>query len=130
MAHKQHTYKVGDRVRHDTYGNGTVKYVNGRLYAVEFDTNIGRHNCSLLGGPHTKDGHGWWCEKHELTPIPSPRKRDASGRFAAAKKTAKKGVITRMKDRGITKRLEALERQVAEIASSVAVLRTVWWWSR
>ena len=60
----QSKFKVGDRVRDEDFGNGTVKYYSGGYflhYAVEFDkpTNQNVDYC--------KDGHGLWCDESYLT---------------------------------------------------------------
>jgi hypothetical protein len=61
-------FNVGDRVHHETYGNGTVLGVNSGNppIAVEFDNAMGGHDCCLLGTGHGKDNHCWWCRPSEL----------------------------------------------------------------
>jgi hypothetical protein len=52
-------FKVGDRVRHDKYGDGTVKFFEhgDNHYAVEFDKETG---WSHDGGGHCKLNHASW----------------------------------------------------------------------
>lgn len=65
--------KVGDRVRHKKYGDGTVFYEDkGKAphAAVCFDKkNEELHDLGLYGAPRVKDGHGLWCKEEELTLI-------------------------------------------------------------
>jgi len=58
-------FKVGDRVIENGMGHGTVMAVYDRKgnYAIEFDKNIGGHDCNGL----TKGGHGWYCLERDLT---------------------------------------------------------------
>lgn len=63
-------FKIGDKVRHSTYGKGIVKTIDFDdpilCYAVEFDkANDDLHDCS----GHTHDIHGWWCKEDEIYPI-------------------------------------------------------------
>ena len=57
-------FKVGDRVKSETLGKGTVRSIDpsAGLYAVEFDNNIEGHNCS----GNCKDNLGRWCDGNEL----------------------------------------------------------------
>ena len=69
-------FKVGDRVRHDKYGDGTVKFFEhgDNHYAVEFDKETG---WSHDGGGHCKLNHASWQMAINLTLIESePEKRD------------------------------------------------------
>lgn len=70
-------YKVGDRVTHEGYGNGTVigHYGCGEnvMAAVEFDMPQERfHRASAYGGKPGKDNHCWYVGESELTPVNNP----------------------------------------------------------
>jgi hypothetical protein len=58
-------FKVGDRVKDDDYGLGTVMHDDGwdyvLPYAVEFD------NPTDVSVTHCKDGHGLWLSESDLT---------------------------------------------------------------
>lgn len=69
--------KIGDRVRHQEYGEGTVIGITGGdNYGVEYDRNVGGHACGGQGIPRGKQGHCWWCRENKLTLI----KSDEEGR--------------------------------------------------
>lgn len=60
-------FKVGDRVRDASFGNGTVVCDDGSdwiPYAIEFDNNIG---CTA---DNFKREHSLWTEEKYLTLIP------------------------------------------------------------
>ena len=64
QMHMKRKFKVGDRVKDDDYGFGTVMYDDGTNvvpYAVEFDepTRASVERC--------KEGHGLWLEESDLT---------------------------------------------------------------
>lgn len=70
-------YKIGDRVTHAGYGNGTVigHYGCGEnvMAAVEFDMPQERfHRASTYGGKPGKDNHCWYVGESELTPVNNP----------------------------------------------------------
>lgn len=59
-------FKIGDRVEHNVYGVGTIKYRDDNFYAVEFDVenralHICDHNCERF--------HGWWCVPNEIKKV-------------------------------------------------------------
>ena len=50
---------------------GTIVYISNSDYGVEFDEDVGGHNCS----GHAEYGHGYWMgytEIHLLEPDPEP----------------------------------------------------------
>lgn len=63
-------FKVGDPVRHEEFGDGTVIECEGDGHcAVRFDTyNTMLHDCIEL----CEQGHGWFCEEVSLTAIELP----------------------------------------------------------
>jgi hypothetical protein len=64
-------FKVGDRVKDDDYGLGTVMHDDGSNYvpyAVEFD------NPTDLSVIHCKDGHGLWLSERDLTLVETAAK--------------------------------------------------------
>lgn len=70
-------FKVGDRVHHAAYGDGTVigRYGRGEnaTAAVEFDISQAHfHSASTYGGKPGKADHCWYVDKSELTPINNP----------------------------------------------------------
>jgi hypothetical protein len=67
-------FKVGDRVHHAAYGDGTVigRYGRGEnvTAAVEFDISQAHfHSASTYGGKPGKADHCWYVDKSELTPL-------------------------------------------------------------
>lgn len=59
-------FKVGDRVKHKSWGKGTIRYIdNGHYlpYAVEFDEGFMAGDAC---GGSRKDKHGLWCNEDEL----------------------------------------------------------------
>jgi hypothetical protein len=70
-------FKVGDRVHHAAYGDGTVigRYGRGEnvTAAVEFDISQAHfHSASTYGGKPGKDKHCWYVFESNLTPINNP----------------------------------------------------------
>jgi hypothetical protein len=76
-------FKKGDRV----IGKGTVIgcRIDGKVgtvigfdkytYAVQFDENIGGHNCGgCIKGVEGESGHCWWCGEEDLELIKNPDK--------------------------------------------------------
>lgn len=64
----EHKLKVGDRVRHDEYGEGTiVVQKSDTLSLVGFDNEMGGHSGCWLDDPQGKHGHYWWVESKELS---------------------------------------------------------------
>jgi hypothetical protein len=64
-------FKVGDRVRHEKYGDGTIvfQFPNGD-YTVEFDdSNPNLHNGFLLPSPKFKEDHCLFLSDRDLDPI-------------------------------------------------------------
>lgn len=64
-----HKFKIGDKVRHSTYGKGIVKVIDFNdpilCYVIEFDkANDNLHSCGGL----TCDLRGWWCKEDEIYP--------------------------------------------------------------
>ena len=67
-------FKVGDRVRHDEFGLGTVictiEEDYGTDYGVEFDgEGFKGHNCegfTLTSGNYGESSRCWWCEESAL----------------------------------------------------------------
>lgn len=58
-------FKVGDRVKHEKWGKGTIRYIDNlyQPYAVEFDKSfMAGHTCNR----YCKDKHGLWCNEDEL----------------------------------------------------------------
>lgn len=67
-------FNVGDRViakRSDLDGKtGTIIGFDGRVAAVQFDENVGGHNCGgVIKGVKGKHGHCWWVGIRDLEPI-------------------------------------------------------------
>jgi hypothetical protein len=60
-------FKVGDRVRHERFGEGIVRGEHDEMVAVEFDKAQELHDCY---GKCAK-GKGWYCEEKDLTLITS-----------------------------------------------------------
>ncbi|HSV43352.1 MAG TPA: hypothetical protein VLJ10_02245 [Candidatus Bathyarchaeia archaeon] len=74
-------FEVGDRVRHEEFGDGKVKKVRLKDYAVEFDNHLDYlHDCHADGEPVCKKGTGWYCKEPELTKLRkvSPRKNEVN----------------------------------------------------
>jgi hypothetical protein len=70
-------YKVGDRVHHAAYGDGTVigHYGRGETApaAVEFDIpQRDFHEAYTYGGKPGKTNHCWYVAESELTPVNNP----------------------------------------------------------
>lgn len=64
--------EVGQRVKHPTYGPGTVLYVmfEGKfreMYLVEFDNEHPKLHSGFVGG--CKPKHGYWFRKKDLEVI-------------------------------------------------------------
>ena len=60
------TFKVGDRVRHVSYGTGVIKAIDpdgDDTHAVELDRPLFGHSCN----GRTRLNHGAWCSDHKLT---------------------------------------------------------------
>lgn len=67
--------KVGDRVRHQQHGDGTIKEIcGGNCCAVEYD-NLVSYGHTCCG--RCKDGYGWNCWLSELTLIPMKEMKKA-----------------------------------------------------
>lgn len=85
-------FKIGDRVKHDRWGVGTVVYVDrDATYAVEFDkANSCCHSC--LG--HTKADHGRWCDDDDIEAYVAPKfKKDDWVRIIGKPTTGEGGII-------------------------------------
>jgi len=65
--------KVGDRVKHKVFGNGTIVFIDNNItssFAVNFDITCScLHSLGQCGAPKVEFGHGWWCHESELTLI-------------------------------------------------------------
>ena len=69
-------FKIGDRVvavkpvgsKHMKGVKGTVIGFFNDLLGIEFDKDIGGHDCSL-SGVSCKNGYGWFCKKDEIKKI-------------------------------------------------------------
>ena len=58
-------FKVGEKVKHNEFGKGTIIAIQGNI-GVEFEKeNNSLHDCNGKG----KDNHCWWCDETELTKI-------------------------------------------------------------
>ena len=85
-------FKIGDRVKHDRWGVGTVVYVDrDDTYAVEFDkANSCCHSC--LG--HTKADHGRWCDDNDIEAYVAPKfKKGDWVRIIGKPTTGERGII-------------------------------------
>ena len=82
-------FKVGDRVRHKVYGDGTVMFVcnskfGGTPYTVQFDkSHPDLHDGKLYDSPSFEDHRCWFCNDSNLTLITDRHTYDRD-RFDAA----------------------------------------------
>lgn len=90
-------FKVGDRVKHEELGKGTIQYIDNDNYhlpyAVEFDERfMTGHICA----GYCKDKHGFWCNENELELIKPKQftKSDLQGGDIVIYKDKHKAIVT------------------------------------